>query len=98
MSKQKRDNLPVRQASLKVYESLIDYFEQNDMGEKLSAIKQVESEVNITKRAFVINVKGDTAKHLLKIAHNEGISSTMLLQRWLKEKVAERSDSKGYRA
>ncbi|MHB8581550.1 MAG: hypothetical protein ACYDA4_17030 [Ignavibacteriaceae bacterium] len=89
MAKQKRDNL-------KVYESLIDYFDQNDLGEKLSAIKPVEMEVKFTKRAFVINVKGNTAKHLLKIAHDEGISSTMLLQRWLKEKVAERSSSKGY--
>ncbi len=90
MPKQKSD-------SLKVYESLIDYFDQNDMGEKLSGIKPVESEVNIIKRAFVINVKGDTAKYLLKIAHDEGISSTMLLQRWLQEKVAENSGNKGYR-
>ena len=80
-----------RNKDLKVYEPIVDYFENNDMGEKLSEENPVETEINITKRSFVINVKGNTAKHLLQIAHNEGISSTVLIRRWLNEKVAEYS-------
>ena len=70
-------------------EPLINYFEQNDLGEKLSAIEPIKAEVNITKRSFVINVKENTARRLLQIADNEGISSTILIRRWLNEKVAE---------
>lgn len=89
MSKQEKNKLHKRQPGFKVYEPLIDYFEHNDIGEELLAKDTVEVETNITKRAYVINVKGETAERLLQIAHKEGISSTMLLQRWLKEKVSE---------
>ncbi len=89
MLKQKRDDF-------KVYEAAIDYFDSNDLGEKLADVKAVEAEVNIFKRAFVINVKSDTAKQLLQIANDEGISSTMLLQRWLNEKLAEYTTGKGH--
>ena len=89
MAKERKNKLSAGRLSLKVYEPLIDYFEHNDMGSKLSEKEIMEAEVNISKRSFVMNVKSNTAKSLLQIAQHEGMTTTTLLQKWLKEKVSE---------
>jgi hypothetical protein len=73
----------------KVYEPLIRSFEDNDLGERLTAIEPVDAKVHITKRAFMVNIENDIAQRLSQIARKGKISSTMLLHRWLKEKIAE---------
>ena len=84
MAKRKNDNW-------KVHESLVQYFERSDLGERLSIVEPVHASVKISKREFVVSVNNDTAKSLALIAKRKKISSTTLLQRWVSEKVAENS-------
>ena len=89
MSKQQRSKSNLRNENLRAYEPLVDYFENNDIGELLANVEIEEIEVNLKKHTYVINVNNEIAKRLSKIASFEGISSIVLLQRWLGEKVSE---------
>jgi len=84
MPRRKNDNW-------KVYEPLILSFENNDVGERLTAVEPVEAKVCITKRAFIVNVENDTARRLSQIARKGKFRRPAVggLHRWLKEKIAE---------
>lgn len=84
MAKRKNNNW-------KVHEPTVQYFERTDLGEKLSDVEPIHSNVKISKREFVVTVNNNIAKRLALIAKKKRISSTTLLQRWVNEKIAENS-------
>jgi hypothetical protein len=84
MAKRKSDNW-------KVDEPLIQYYEQTDLGDRLSTVKPVSVEIKLSKREFIVSVNNDIAQSLAMIAKKKKISSTTLLQRWVNEKIVENS-------
>jgi len=84
MPKRKSDNW-------KVYEPTVKYFEQTDIGDALAKRKPKGASVKITSREFIVTVDEDVAQSISQIAGKKKISSSELLHRWLKEKVAENS-------
>jgi len=74
------------------FESLdetIRFFEENDMGEYLDQMPEVEFVVDVqTNRAYVA-VESTLSERLSEIARKRGISSETLVNLWLQEKIFE---------
>ena len=83
-----------RNNDLKVHEKIIRYFDKTDLGEKLSAVDPVNSDIRIMKREFVVQMDNELAKNLSLIAKKKRISSSTLLHRWIEEKVVENAVSR----
>ncbi|MEW5800351.1 MAG: hypothetical protein AB1728_15235 [Bacteroidota bacterium] len=84
MAKRKND-------ALKVNEPLVSYFERTDLGERLLSVEPVSADIKITNREYIVSVDKDIAKSLSRIAKKRKVTSTSLLQQWVKEKVVENS-------
>ncbi len=57
-------------------------------------IQDVHFSVDLRKNKNYIDIREDLAKQIRTIAHQKGISSRLLVNQWLKEKVESEQHSK----
>ncbi len=82
-----------RLAKFDSLDSLVEFFDTHDMGEYLDEMPETKFDISIKTRTHVIALDEDLAKTLTKIAKAKRISSRTLVNRWLREKVAEQQVS-----
>ena len=67
-------------------EELTVFFDSHDMGE--FDLPEVEFEIDIQKRTFLVPVDEKLMKRLMQAAHAQQTSTQVLINSWLEEKVA----------
>lgn len=70
---------------------LTDFFDQNDMGDYLDAMPEVEFDVSINHRKHYVAVDDDVADRLSEISKSEHVSSGVIVNSWLREKLSDYS-------
>ncbi len=69
-------------------EALTDFFDQNDLGDYLEEMPEAKFEVNLQKRIYLVAVDEELGRRLSEISRREHLSSTTLLNSWLREKIS----------
>jgi len=67
---------------------LVEYFDAHDMGEHWDGMPEVQFEVNIKRRHRLVSIDEDLMSQLSDIAKSRQVSVEVLIEAWLKEKVA----------
>ncbi len=61
------------------------------MEEYESNLPEVQFDVNIERRHYLVSVDGDLMNRLLEVARDQQVSVEMLLDNWVREKLVEAS-------
>ncbi len=69
-------------------EELTDFFDNNDMGEYFDEMPEVQFDVAIARRSFLVSVDEQLMQKLVELAKFQQISTEQLVNSWLEEKVA----------
>ena len=72
-----------------VKSNIIQKFENEDIGEFLATQPEIKFEIDIKRKTHLISVNEDVLEILTAIAKNKKMSSSELINRWLKEKIKE---------
>ena len=75
----------------KSLEALTDFFDDNDMGDYLEAMPEVEFEVDLKRRKHYVAVDEEVADRLTEISKQEHVSSGAIVNSWLREKISDYS-------
>lgn len=67
---------------------LIEYFDAHDMGEHWEGMPEAQFEVDITRRHRIVSIDENLMSQLSDIAKSRQVSVEVLIDAWLKEKVA----------
>lgn len=70
-------------------ESLTAFFDQNDMGDYVESMPEVEFDVEMGHRKHFVAVDEDVAERLSEISKNEHVSSGAIVNSWLREKISD---------
>ncbi len=70
-------------------EELVEFFDTHDMGEYAENMPEVQFDVDIQKRTFLVAVDKELMKKLAEAAKAQQISTEALVNSWLEEKVAQ---------
>lgn len=70
-------------------ENLTEFFDDNDMGEYLESMPEVEFDVELRHRKHFVAVDEDVAERLSEISKNEHVSSGTIVNSWLREKLSD---------
>jgi hypothetical protein len=68
-------------------EELVDFFDTHDLGEYDEALPEVDFEVDLKRKHYLVSVEGNLMNKLLEIAQEQQVSVEMLVDSWLKEKI-----------
>ena len=71
----------------KSVKELVDFFETHDMGDYWEQMLQVHFDVNIKKRKHLVALEEDIVDKLSEIAKSKKVSSEVLINTWLKDKI-----------
>ena len=71
----------------KSLDSLVEFFDTHDLGEYRDEMPQVQFDVDIKRRRHLFTLEDELADRLTKIAKTKKISSSALINSWLREKV-----------
>ncbi len=74
--------------------NLVEFFDTHDMGDYLEDMREVDSDINITKRTHLIALDEDLAQQVTAIAKAKRVSSKNLVNQWLREKVLEQAKAR----
>ena len=85
MAESKSTGLP----SFNSTQELVDFFDNNDMGEFWEEMPEVYFDVDLKRKQYLISVDESLMSKLLKIAKSQEVSIEALVDSWLKEKVLE---------
>lgn len=66
-------------------QSLTEYFDTHDMGEHLNDMAEVEFDVDIQRRQYLVAVDAEVMQKLTEIAKAQQASSEALINAWLRE-------------
>ena len=69
-------------------QELVEYFDAHDMGEHWDRMPEAQFEVDIKKRHCLVSIDEDLMSKLSEIAKSRRVSVEVLVDAWLKEKVA----------
>ena len=69
-------------------QELIEYFDAHDMGEHWDRMPEARFEVDIKRRHRLVSIDEDLMSQLSEIAKSRQISVEVLIDAWLKEKIA----------
>lgn len=69
-------------------EALTDFFDSNDMGEYFDEMPEVQFDVAIARRSFLVSVDEQLMQKLVELAKSQQTSTELLVNSWLEEKVA----------
>ena len=67
---------------------LVEYFDAHDMGEHWDGMPEAQFEVDIKRRHRLVSIDEDLMSQLSDIAKSRQVSVEVLIEAWLKEKVA----------
>jgi hypothetical protein len=76
-------------AHFKSLDKFIKFFDTHDMGEYRDQMPEVHFEVDIKKKRHLFSLDEELAGKISKIARSRRISSEILLNFWLREKILE---------
>ncbi|MBM3211549.1 hypothetical protein FJZ33_04960 [Candidatus Poribacteria bacterium] len=76
--------------SFESLDELVDFFDTHDLGEYLDGMLEAKFDVDIKKRIHLFALDSEIADELTKIAKLRHISSEMLINTWLKDKIQEK--------
>ena len=68
---------------------LVDFFDNNDLGEYIDEMPKVDFEIDIKKRTHIFALDGELVSKLTEIAQTEHTSPEALINSWLREKIQE---------
>jgi len=71
----------------KSLDSLVEFFDTHDLGEYRDEMPQVQFDVDIKRRRHLFTLEDELADRVTKIAKTKRISSSALINSWLREKV-----------
>lgn len=72
-------------------EELTTFFDENDLGDYLESMPEVEFEVELGSRKHYVAVDDDVAQRLTEISKNEHVPSGAIVNSWLREKLSHYS-------
>ena len=67
---------------------LTKFFDDNDLGDYLENLPEVDFQVNIEKRTYFVAVDEELSRKLSEIAKNEHLPSDQIVNQWLREKIS----------
>jgi hypothetical protein len=67
---------------------LVEYFDAHDMGEHWDRMPEAQFEVDIKRRHRLVSIDEDLMSQLSDIAKSHQVAVEVLIEAWLKEKVA----------
>ena len=70
-------------------EELADYFDTHDMSDHWEAFPEVQFEINLKTKKYLVAVDEDVMKRLADIARAQQVSAETLVNSWLREKAAQ---------
>lgn len=70
-------------------EELGDYFDTHDMGDHWASFPEVEFEIKLETKKYLVAIDGDVMKRLSGIARAQQTSAEALVNSWLREKAAQ---------
>jgi hypothetical protein len=85
MAKSETAKLP----RFKSLDELVEFFDENDLGDYLDEMPEAHFEVDLQRRVFLTALEPELARKLGEYARKRGISSQTLINLWLSEKLAE---------
>ena len=85
MAKIKTKNLP-RFRSL---DKLVEFFDTYDLGEYWNGMSQVYFEVDIKRRTHLFALEAELVSKLTEIAKSKQMSSEVLINGWVRDKIQE---------
>ena len=68
---------------------LIEWFEKNDTADYLALMPEVEFDINIKRRRHLVELDPELAADVSKVAKAKKVSSSSLINSWVKEKVSK---------
>ena len=87
MAKSKAKTLP----ELTSINDLVDFFETHDLGDYWEQMPEADLEIKIKQRKHLIALEEDVVTKVTQIAKVKKISSEVLINTWLKEKLRKAS-------
>lgn len=70
-------------------DSLVSFFDENDMGAYLESMPEVEFEVDLKARKHFVAVDEEIADQLSEISKQEHVSAGTIVNSWLREKISD---------
>ncbi len=70
-------------------DKLVEYFDTHDMGDHWRDMPEAHFDIDIKSRTHVFALDEDLAERLTQIARTKRVSSRTLINKWLREKIAE---------
>jgi len=69
-------------------EELVEYFDAHDLGEHSDRMPEAQFEADFKRRHRLVSIEEDLMSTLSEIAQSRQVSVEVLIEAWLKEKVA----------
>lgn len=69
-------------------EAFVTYFDAHDLGDELDGLPEVRFDVDLQTRKHLVTLDEDIAEQVEKIALRQHIPSEVLINAWLREKIA----------
>jgi len=91
MTKSKSKNLP----RFRSIDELVKFFDTHDLGEYWTEMPEAHFEVDIQRKTHLFALDAELANKLTEISKSRKISSEVLINAWLKEKIQEQIRCKG---
>jgi hypothetical protein len=87
MTENKSQKLPKFEST----EELVDFFDTHDLGEYEEALPEVDFDVDLKRKHYLVSVEENLMNKLLEVAQKQQILVEMLVDSWLKEKIVKAS-------
>lgn len=73
-------------------DELVEFFDENDMGDYWEQMPEAHFEVNLKRRTYFVEVDEDLAQKLSEISRKEHLPSEKIVNNWLREKISNYSE------
>ncbi len=71
------------------YDEIVDYFDTHDIGEYWEKMPEVHFDIDIKRRIHLVAIKEKLITGLKEIAESRHVSTEVLINSWLEEKLAQ---------
>ncbi|MGI8470278.1 MAG: CopG family antitoxin [Pyrinomonadaceae bacterium] len=75
-------------------DALVDFFDQNDLGDYLEQMPEAKFEMDLKKRSYLVAVDEEIGRRLAEISRREHLPSDTLVNSWLREKILDYSEKR----
>jgi hypothetical protein len=72
-------------------EELVDFFDTHDLGEYEEDLPEVDFDVDLKRKHYLVSVEEHLMSKLLEVAQGQQVSVEMLVDSWLREKIVKAS-------